>query len=175
LKYNQNDYEQTITTEREDQSKEIKQAIPRKRKKEKPITYNPNKMAAKEKNEAVPRKHKKDQPITDTPNKKAANEKNEAVPRKRKKDQPITDTPNKSVQSIEFTKLPKTLAIPNKALDGLFTNPIYPSGETIFNVNELLGDGNCLYRSLSQSKIFVFCWYVSRDPQRFHASAQKST
>jgi hypothetical protein len=36
----------------------------------------------------------------------------------------------------------------------LFADHLNPSGRTIFNVHEVVGDGNCLYRSLSQSKKF---------------------
>jgi hypothetical protein len=133
LKYNIEDDEKTRKGEKKESVKEITQATPRKRRKETPVA------------DAHPKKTEKKEPPKEI---------TQAIPRKRKKETPVADACNKKAKTIDVTTLPKTLAIPNKALKDLFADHLNPSGRTIFNVHEVVGDGNCLYRSLSQSKIF---------------------
>jgi hypothetical protein len=133
LKYNMEDNEQTRKREKNEAMKEIPQSTLRKRKKETSIADA--------------------QPIK-TENKEPPKEITQTVPRKRKKETPVADAHNKKAKTINVTTLPKTLAIPNNALQDLFADRLNTSGRTIFNVHEVVGDGNCLHRSLSQSKKF---------------------
>jgi hypothetical protein len=60
---------------------------------------------------------------------------------------------NKKKERVDDTKLPGSIGIPNVALQKLFGEPMNLEKGTTFIVEEVIGDGNCLYRSLSQSQI----------------------
>jgi hypothetical protein len=62
---------------------------------------------------------------------------------------------NRKKDHIDDKKLPESISVPNIALQKLFCDTMKLAKGTTFIVKEVIGDGNCLYRSLSQSKIFI--------------------
>jgi hypothetical protein len=56
-------------------------------------------------------------------------------------------------ECIQKTDLPAYVSIPNTAICNHFKN-VPPTGRTIFEVRPIIGDGNCLYRSLCSGKLF---------------------
>jgi hypothetical protein len=115
-------------------------------------------------------------------NERMGSEKNFVVPRKRKPSEPMKgnfeeDEHNTQYQPLskknknENCKIPKTLCMSNKVFHNNESGPLFrdspcSSNRTIFEVTEVMGDGNCLYQSLSQSWS-IFLWAVNpKDPCR---------
>jgi hypothetical protein len=97
-------------------------------------------------------------------------ENNFVITRKRKPSQTMKGILEEDEQNTQYQpqskknktkkcELPKTLSISNKVFHNNESGPLFqespcPSNRTIFKVTEVMGDGNCLYRSLSQSRLF---------------------
>jgi hypothetical protein len=115
-------------------------------------------------------------------NERMGTEKNFVVPRKRKPSQTMKGILEEDEQDTQYQphlkknknekcELPKTLSISNKVFHNDESGPLFQespcsSNRTIFEVTEVMGDGNCLYQSLSQSWS-IFLWAVNpKDPCR---------